>query len=399
DKNASGQISVKTQVKDISNKCDASDVIVANVQKSVNQHQSLLNDIQKQVKQVDKRAPDANFTKLETCMKLFACEISGKIDRLCDVVMTSIEKQQHVCEEQSKHFEQLNTNRTHRVVTTNAENQPKPSTCSVNASNDQLTSDYIDLTCEDQARVHTEIITPDPKLFTLVLRDDQGVRYERPPAARTTDNPPSQNDVATDVQVTYDHVLPPSFNIPENKSTINSANLIECDIQTESLTDNIDQQNNMSASNESLDSGSMLYARALQKVSRRSAGENGEQREKRQPQRQHEQRLTNNSNVIPQAADTGGFRGVTRKPLMKYYLGNVHPDSTEDDIKQYLDVNDVKCTHVTIFNTRRTDSLSALVVIWAEHAQYVESEDFWPDGVSCKQWRARQGRPFVDRRQ
>ncbi len=77
----------------------------------------------------------------------------------------------------------------------------------------------------------------------------------------------------------------------------------------------------------------MFYARALQKVSRRSAGENGEQREKRQPQRQHEQRLTNNSNVIPQAADTGGFRGVTRKPLMKYYLGNVHPDSTEDDIK------------------------------------------------------------------
>ncbi len=94
----------------------------------------------------------------------------------------------------------------------------------------------------------------------------------------------------------------------------------------------------------------------------------------------------NNTKNRDNAKSTARFRGVARPKLTKYYVGNIELDVTDDDFHEYLSQGGVKCTQLTLFNSRSADSLAAYVSIWAEHSDIVEDPSFWPEGVSCRRW-------------
>ena len=94
--------------------------------------------------------------------------------------------------------------------------------------------------------------------------------------------------------------------------------------------------------------------------------------------------------VVTRTANTSkGFRGVLRKRARKYFLSGIDPDSTENDLRDFLTENDVMHTEIRFFKSRRSESMLAKVTIWEENAATVESEGFWPYGVQCRPWLTR----------
>ena len=82
----------------------------------------------------------------------------------------------------------------------------------------------------------------------------------------------------------------------------------------------------------------------------------------------------------------GRFKGVLRRKVKHYFLNGIDPESNEDGVRDFLTENEVTFSTVKVFKPRRGDSLAAKITVWEEHAYIVESESFWPTGVTCKQW-------------
>ena len=65
-----------------------------------------------------------------------------------------------------------------------------------------------------------------------------------------------------------------------------------------------------------------------------------------------------------------GFKGVLRKRVRKYFLTGIAPESTENNLQDFLTENDVVHTEIRFFKGRRSDSISAKVIIWEENRSY-----------------------------
>ena len=77
---------------------------------------------------------------------------------------------------------------------------------------------------------------------------------------------------------------------------------------------------------------------------------------------------------------------MLRRKVKHYFLNGIDPESNEDGVRDFLTENEVTFSTVKVFKPRRGDSLAAKITVWEEHAYIVESESFWPTGVTCKQW-------------
>ncbi|MES9879515.1 MAG: hypothetical protein ABW185_01380 [Sedimenticola sp.] len=97
---------------------------------------------------------------------------------------------------------------------------------------------------------------------------------------------------------------------------------------------------------------------------------------------QHSHYARNNDN----AKSTRGFVAMRRNNVNTYYIGNVDESSTEDDLKVFLHVYHITPTQVTMYRNRGGASIR--VSIPDAHAQQVESDGFWPDGMTCRRWMA-----------
>ena len=82
----------------------------------------------------------------------------------------------------------------------------------------------------------------------------------------------------------------------------------------------------------------------------------------------------------------GRFRGVLRRKGKTYFLNGIDPDSNEVGVRDFLTENEVMFSTIKVFKPRHGDSLAAKITIWEDHAHIVESESFWPPGVTCKNW-------------
>ena len=81
------------------------------------------------------------------------------------------------------------------------------------------------------------------------------------------------------------------------------------------------------------------------------------------------------------------FKGVVRKQSKKYFISGIDMNSDETSIRDFLEENDVVCSKITLFENRNRDALSGQLIIWEEHAERVEAEYFWPNGVVLRPWR------------
>ena len=72
------------------------------------------------------------------------------------------------------------------------------------------------------------------------------------------------------------------------------------------------------------------------------------------------------------------FKGVVRKQSKKYFISGIDMNSDEASIRDFLEENDVVCPKITLFENRDRNALSGQLIIWEEHAEFVEAEYFWP---------------------
>ena len=108
------------------------------------------------------------------------------------------------------------------------------------------------------------------------------------------------------------------------------------------------------------------------------------------PVREKDTEATRPIPVVTRTAYTlKGFRGGLSKRIQKYFLSGIDPDSTENDLRDFLTVNDVMHTEMRFFKSRCSENMLAKVTIWEENAVTVESEGFWPYGVQCRSWLTR----------
>lgn len=81
------------------------------------------------------------------------------------------------------------------------------------------------------------------------------------------------------------------------------------------------------------------------------------------------------------------FVGVTYRKTARYYLSGILKESSRSGIANYIESKGVKITHLMLFKPKYSKSrLSAKINIPLEFGQIVESPNFWPEGVSCRQW-------------
>lgn len=81
------------------------------------------------------------------------------------------------------------------------------------------------------------------------------------------------------------------------------------------------------------------------------------------------------------------FVGVTYRKTARYYLSGIGKESSRSGIANYIESKGVKITHLMLFKPKYYQSrLSAKINIPLEFRQIVESPNFWPEGVLCRQW-------------
>ncbi|MES9879358.1 MAG: hypothetical protein ABW185_00560 [Sedimenticola sp.] len=83
---------------------------------------------------------------------------------------------------------------------------------------------------------------------------------------------------------------------------------------------------------------------------------------------------------------TRGFVAVQRKKVITYYIGNVDKDCTDNDIKYFLKQYDIFPTQITLY--RNSSGTSVRINIPSVHMNQVESDGFWPDGMTCRRWQS-----------
>ncbi|KAK3083869.1 hypothetical protein FSP39_004367 [Pinctada imbricata] len=96
---------------------------------------------------------------------------------------------------------------------------------------------------------------------------------------------------------------------------------------------------------------------------------------------------------VETTADAGNedfFRGVHTYRKVRFHLSKIDRRSSKDAILNYVERKGVKVTHIRMFTPRSERSqLTAKINVLIEHAQIVESRNFWPKGVKCRRWLSR----------
>ena len=84
-----------------------------------------------------------------------------------------------------------------------------------------------------------------------------------------------------------------------------------------------------------------------------------------------------------------GFIGVARKRRRKYkqfFLSGIAKNVNEDQIVSYLVERNVTPHNITIFQSKRVETISAKIRIPSACSAVVLQEDFWPKFILCKPW-------------
>ena len=124
--------------------------------------------------------------------------------------------------------------------------------------------------------------------------------------------------------------------------------------------------------------------------------------EQRQKERQERQRLLQRAKIKTvtgkKSSDDVRAVGVNRS----IYLTKVDSDYSEDDIKSYMQSNNVKVKYIRQINGRKGLGLkkSFMIVVPEKDFEVTMNEEFWPNGLECREWlNENQLRAVVDENQ
>ena len=89
--------------------------------------------------------------------------------------------------------------------------------------------------------------------------------------------------------------------------------------------------------------------------------------------------------------DPDGFVGVTskRKKIKKFFLTGIAASVKESHILTYSGKRDLKPTYISIFNSKRKNTISAKIHFPSVVSSIIEQDDFWPRFVRCRPWKYR----------
>ena len=80
------------------------------------------------------------------------------------------------------------------------------------------------------------------------------------------------------------------------------------------------------------------------------------------------------------------FTAVVRKRKTTYYVGNLNPQVSYEDIAKYVDTNNLGATNISIYRGRTRASFRANFP--SEKEDIIESPDTWPPHVVVRRWKS-----------
>ena len=78
------------------------------------------------------------------------------------------------------------------------------------------------------------------------------------------------------------------------------------------------------------------------------------------------------------------FIAVRKRHNVSYFVGNIDPDVTENEIYDHFKQNKVHLTHVRMFHGKKGSS--AKINVPEEHEHMIQDSTFWPDGIVFRKW-------------
>ena len=92
------------------------------------------------------------------------------------------------------------------------------------------------------------------------------------------------------------------------------------------------------------------------------------------------------------SSDPEVFIGVERKrkKTKKFFVTGIAENVKESQILYYLERRNIIPTHISIFPSRRSGTLSSKIHVPSAFSSLVQEDNFWPKFVSCKPWRSRE---------
>uniref|UniRef100_A0A8W8LUV6 Uncharacterized protein n=1 Tax=Magallana gigas TaxID=29159 RepID=A0A8W8LUV6_MAGGI len=95
--------------------------------------------------------------------------------------------------------------------------------------------------------------------------------------------------------------------------------------------------------------------------------------------------LTNNTTGATEDADI--FEGVTRKRNARFYISGISPRSTQLGMINFLKDRGISVSLCVLFKPKREGARrNAKINVSLKDAFTIESENFWPKGISCRPW-------------
>jgi hypothetical protein len=85
------------------------------------------------------------------------------------------------------------------------------------------------------------------------------------------------------------------------------------------------------------------------------------------------------------AKRTNIFKGQYTGRVKRYYVGGIHPDSTDGGLEEYLTERGINPTELSLFESKR-GNLCAKITIPYYEAFIIEDPEFWPRFMRCRQW-------------
>lgn len=102
------------------------------------------------------------------------------------------------------------------------------------------------------------------------------------------------------------------------------------------------------------------------------------------PSRAHEETINKETPIQNTSVNTGKFVAAKRKKISSYYIGNIDISVDKQDVYDYLTGNGVTPTKLDMFYGRHGSA--AKINIFYEDESKVESENFWPNEITCRKW-------------
>ena len=89
-------------------------------------------------------------------------------------------------------------------------------------------------------------------------------------------------------------------------------------------------------------------------------------------------------------SDDDGFIGVQRKrnKIKNFFVSGISTSVNEEQITRYLQNRNITPTYISTFQSKRKGTISSKIHIPAATSSLVLKDNFWPQYVTCKPWRA-----------